>query len=166
MNVLENQTYLMAYMVANAIALFLLFASGKWPRLARSLFVLLFAGASYTNWWVLATSPKDYLAYANMSFLLLYKDFIHGWFSTHIQLVVGFIATIQALIALSLLMKGWIYKTGCLAAILFFLLLSPLGVGAAFPCTLILAIATWILLKNQHAYLWQYERRITAPGID
>ena len=58
----------MAYMIANAIALFLLFASGKWPRLGRSLFVLLFAGASYTNWWVLATSPKDYLGYADLTF--------------------------------------------------------------------------------------------------
>lgn len=162
----ENQSYLVAYIISNAVAVFLLFAAWKWPKLSRTLFSLLFAWACWTNWSIAVSSPQDYLEYASLTFLPVYEDFIRGWFSEHIALVVGFIATVQGLIAIALTLKGWIYKLGCVAAIIFLLSITPLGVGSAFPCTLIMAIAILILLRNQHSYLWQIEKPVLSPGID
>ena len=99
-------------------------------------------------------NPHDYLSYADLTFLPLYKTFILGWFSEHIRLSVGVIATAQAFIAIALLMKGWIYKAGLIGAILFLIAIIPLGVGYAFPCTLLLAIGL-VMLRKQDTWLWQ-----------
>jgi hypothetical protein len=74
-------------------------------------------------------------------------------------LAVGFIATNQALIALSMICKGWIFKIGCAGAIIFLLAILPFGIGAGFPSTGIMAITCFILLKKQHVkFIWQSEK--------
>ncbi len=152
---LENNTYLVLYIISNVVALVMLWAAWKKHRLLRFLFFLLFAWASWTNWNEAIKSPAFYLDYADLTFLDSYREFIHGWFGNHITEVVGFIATCQALIAISMLLKGWMLKTGALGAIIFLLAIVPLGVGSAFPCTLIMAIAMWPLFREkQIQYLW------------
>jgi len=85
----------------------------------------------------------------------VYKQFIRGWFSYHVTEVVGFIATCQALIAFSMLLKGWWLITGATGAIIFLLAIAPLGVGAAFPFSLIAAAALYCIIRNhQNDYLW------------
>ena len=106
MNGLENKVYLIAYIISNAFALLVLFFSWKHIKLSRLAFVILFGWASWANWTTALNSPGDYLDYVSLSFFPLYKQFIEGWFSNHIVLVVGFIATAQAFIAVSLLLKG------------------------------------------------------------
>jgi hypothetical protein len=86
-------------------------------------------------------NPQDYLKYADLTVLKIYKEFIMGWFAGHIQISVGFIAAGQALIAISLLMKGWIYKLRLIGGIIFLVAIIPFGIGSAFPCTFILAVA-------------------------
>src|SRR5215469_13676826 len=135
----ELSNYLTLYIISNAVAVIMLFVAWKAPRFARLLFILLFAWASYTNWSYAVNNPNAYLNYSDLSLLNTYKQFILGWFSRHISIAVGFIATCQALIAISMLLKGWIFKTGCIGAIMFLIAIAPLGVGAAFPCTIILA---------------------------
>jgi hypothetical protein len=154
MNSLENKIYLIAYIISNTLAIIYFIAALKWPRAGRLLFFILFAWASWANWNMVINNPKDYLSYADLTFLGIYKTFISGWFSDHIPLAVGFIATGQALIAVSLLTKGWIYKVGLISGIVFLIAIVPLGIGSAFPCTLLLAIALG-LLGNQNQYLWQ-----------
>ncbi|HEY1114627.1 MAG TPA: hypothetical protein VGE66_13740, partial [Chitinophagaceae bacterium] len=90
-----------------------------------------------------------------------YRHAIHGWFSQHIVLAVGIIATCQAFIAVSMLLKGWIFKAGAAGAILFLVGIAPLGVGAAFPATLIMALAMGVLMNKAQAYLWT-----TPPARD
>jgi len=99
-------------------------------------------------------NPQDYLSYADLTFLTFYRSFILGWFKDHVQLSVGLIATVQALIAISLLMKGRVYKLGLLGGILFLVAIIPLGVGSAFPCTVLLA-AGLVMLRNEDTWLWQ-----------
>jgi Domain of unknown function (DUF4342) len=54
-----------------------------------------------------------------------------------------------------MLLKGWVFRAGSIGAIIFLLAIAPLGVGAAFPCTVIVAISTWLLLRNKQIdYLW------------
>ena len=145
---LENQVYLIAYIISNAFALMLLFFSWKHIKLSRLIFSILFAWASWANWTTALNSPADYLDYFSLALIPFYKNFIEGWFSEHIQLMVGVIATSQALIAITLLLKGWVYKIGIIGGTLFLIAIMPLGVGSAFPCTLILAIALIMLYRD------------------
>jgi hypothetical protein len=153
---LDNQLYVILLLISNAIALLQLIAAIKWPRLARLSFVLLFAWACCMNWTTAQQTPEVYIDYANLTWSHWYSNFIHGWFAAHIQLTVGFIAVCQGFIAITILLKGWIYKAGCIGAILFLLCIVPFGVGAGFPATVIMAAAIVILLKkNKNTFIWQ-----------
>lgn len=152
---LENATYLMLYIISNVIALLLLWAAWKQPRIARLLFFLIFTWASWTNWTTALQIPQFYIEYADLSFLGIYKQFIRGWFSDHITEAVGFIATCQALIAASMLLKGWLLKTGVIGAIIFLLAIAPLGVGSAFPFSLTASVALYLIIRYPfNDYLW------------
>jgi hypothetical protein len=154
---LENKTYLVAYIISNVLAIVLLLLAWKFPRVARLLFFILFAWAGWTNWGTAMHSPQDYLGYADLTFSEFYKKIILGWFSSHIVPVITFIATCQGLIAVALLLKGWIYKLALIGGITFLLGIVPFGVGSAFPATLIMAIAL-VLLWTQNAFLWKPQK--------
>ncbi len=150
---LENQTYLFGLIAFNLLALVFLFCGAWWPRIARVLFFLLFGWACWMNWTISRRSPDDYLQYADLSLGNWYREFINGWFSKHIPHVVGFIATCQGLIALSMLLKGWLFKTGCIGGIIFLLAIAPLGVGSGFPCTITFALGLGVLFRKGKDYL-------------
>jgi hypothetical protein len=153
---LDNQLYIILLLISNVVAIFQLIAAIKWPRVARVSFFLLFAWASWTNWKTSQQTPQYYLEYGELAWSEWYRTFINGWFAEHTKFAVGFVATCQGLIAISMLMKGWIFKTGCAGGILFLVAILPLGVGAGFPCTGIMAIAIFILLKiNNNGFLWK-----------
>ena len=165
MKALENNTYLVLYIISNIIALIMLSASWKLYRISRLMFFLVFAWASWTNWNEAIIAPRFYLDYSGLTFSNLYRDFIEGWFSSHITVVVGFIGTCQALIAIAMLLKGWIFKAGAIGAIIFLLAIAPLGVGSAFPCTVILAVGMWSLLRQKHVdYVWMSHFKIISAA--
>lgn len=148
MNGLDNEMNMLMLICANIIALLLLLATLKVPRVARICFALLFSWAAFTNWTTSQEKPEVYIEYADFAWIPWYRDFINGWFSQHIRSVVGSIAVCQAIIGLSFLFNGPPF-TICLAgAIVFFLAILPLGVGAGFPSTAIAALACFILLKK------------------
>lgn len=149
-----NNTFFIGYLISNAFSLLLVFFAVMSPRVARILFFLLFAFASWINWKIALQSPQDYVRAAE-SALFMYRGFITGWFSRHVLLVVGSIATAQAFIAVSILLRGWIYKAGVIGAIVFLLAIMPLGIAAAFPSTLIMAYAMVWLLKRKADYVWK-----------
>jgi hypothetical protein len=153
---LENQTYLLMLVIANAVAILQLIAAIKWPRIARFSFFLLFAWASWINWRTSQYTPHFYLEYADLTWSGWYRDFILCWFARNIPLAVGIIASCQGLIAISMLLKGWIFKLGSIGAIVFLISIIPFGVGSGFPCTFIMATAVLILLRNNNnQFLWQ-----------
>ena len=145
---LDNQLYIILLVISNVVAIAQLIAAVKWPRIARISFFLLFAWASFTNWKTSQQTPQFYLDYANLAWSDWYRTFIHGWFAENIQIAVGLIATCQGLIAISMLLKGWVFKIGCTGAIIFLVSILPFGVGSGFPCTAIMAAAIYILLKK------------------
>jgi hypothetical protein len=141
----------------------MLLAAWKTPKIARLLFFLLFAWASYTNWSFAIRSPQSYLEYADLTFLGFYKQFILGWFSKHISATIGFIATCQALIAISMLLRGPILKIGAVGAIVFLISIAPFGVGSGFPCTITMAIGLFILLRNYyHDFVWKRNKKFKS----
>lgn len=160
---LENQSYLIAYLISNIVALLLLFCVSLWPKATRLAFLLLFGWASYTNLSTALNTPQVYEDYAALAFLDLYVDFIRGWFSAHVVEAVSIIALGQALIAVAMAMKGWVFKVGAVGAILFLVAIGPLGVGSAFPCTLIMAVAMGFLLQGSQPYLWS-AAPVQKPG--
>ena len=155
MNALGNHLYLGLYILSNVVAVLVLWASWKRARLARLLLSVIFAWASWTNWNEALVAPQYYLEYSNLALLGWYSHFINGWFSTHILVFVGSIATCQAVIAVSMWLKGWLLRAGVAGGALFLFAIAPLGVGAAFPCTVITGGAMLILLyRKRSSYLW------------
>src|SRR6476469_2380834 len=155
----DNESYIILLAISNLIAILQLISSIKWPRLARLSFFVLFTWASWINWKTAIQTPGDYLEYADLTWIGWYASFIKGWFARHILLAVGVIATGQALIALSMLFRGLMYTMGCVGAIIFLVAILPLGVGAGFPATGIMAIACFILIrKKTDKFLWQRDK--------
>jgi hypothetical protein len=158
---LDNELYVTLLIISNTVALLQLVAAIRWPRLARFSFFLLFAWACWTNWNESQLTPHSYLEYADLTWSNVYRNFINGWFADHVQLAVGFVAICQGLIAVSMLMKGWILRTGSIGAIIFLLSIMPFGVGSGFPSTAIMAVAIFILLqKHNKEFIWQKNRLV------
>jgi hypothetical protein len=159
----ENHTYVILLVISNVVAIIQLVLSVKCPRIARLSFFLLFAWASWTNWTESRNTPQFYLEYAELTWISGYRNFINGWFSKHIGEVIGIIAVCQGLMAISMLLKGWIFKLGSIGAIIFLLAILPLGVGAGFPCTGIMAVAIFTLLrKSENEFIWKKNRIIAT----
>ncbi len=159
---MSDQAIWIAYTVSNIVALLLLLGSWKLPRLARLLFALLFGGAAWVNASTALHHPDLYLAYATDA-VPVYREFIQGWFSQHTQTMVLLVAGGQALIALSLFAKGWIFRGGCLGGMVFLLAISPLGVGSAFPFSLTAGAGLWLLYRrSSDRFLWEKTNRKNA----
>src|SRR6476620_3300143 len=127
MNGLENSTYVVMLLVSNLVALILLLAAWKYPRLARLLFSILFMWAGWMNWITVLNDPTSYLNYADLAILNFYSAFINGWFREHTLLVVGLIATCQILISIGMQARGKLFRVTAGGAIVFFLAILPLG---------------------------------------
>lgn len=150
------QEYWIQWVGSNSIAILILIAAIRRPKLARLLFVLLFAWASWINYVTAHNSPEDYLNYALLTPFDSMRDFINGWFKENIILMVTMISIGQGLIAIGMLFKGWLVKIACLCAIIFLLAITPLGIGSGFPCSIIAVVAIYIILrKNNLDYLWK-----------
>jgi hypothetical protein len=152
------KTYFTPWILSNSIAILFLIAAIKKPKLARLLFALLFAWACWLNYTTARYNPEEYLNYAVLTPFDLYSDFIKGWFKEHITIMVTLISFGQGLIALGMLLKGWLVRLACYGAIIFFLAIIPLGIGAGFPATLISAVAIYFILKKDDLnYLWKFK---------
>ncbi len=153
---MENlQTYLVPYLISNGVALLMLWAAWKKPSIARLLFTVLFGWACWINLKTALTNPSAYLNYSSMA-VGWYRDFINGWFSQNITLMVSFIAVGQGLIAIGMMLnKPWV-KLACMGAILFLIGIAPFGVGSAFPFSITASAAAWLILRKQNLdYLWK-----------
>lgn len=80
-----------------------------------------------------------------------YAHFITGWFSRHIQDVVLAIALGQFAIAVLLIQRRPWRVLGVLGAMVFLLAIAPLGVGSAFPFSLIF-IAAIVVMDRRRRY--------------
>lgn len=134
-----SSQYAVPHLISIFASVLLLISSHAFPRVARALFALLFAWACATNWSVVLERPSVYLEYGGLSVMALYREFIGGFFASHVLPIVGAIATCQGLIAAGLLMGGRPARIALVGAAVFLLAIAPLGVGSAFPSTVIMA---------------------------
>jgi hypothetical protein len=158
----QNQMLIIAYSVSNILGLLILWAAAKNTKLARLLFVLLFAWASRTNYTTCHEHPEVYLEYSKAA-NSIYRNFINGWFHNHTTVMVSLIAFGQALIALGMLLKGTLVKLGCAGAIVFLMAIAPLGIYAGFPFSLTVSVAAYLVLKKDDKnYLWHFRNHKTS----
>lgn len=146
--------YLVPYIISQFVAIGFLAAAARNTRLARLLFSILFLYAAFFNLQLSLKNPEVYLDYGSMA-LPFYRNFIEGWFSRHIQIVVPLIAAGQFLIGIGMLFHSWWVKWACIGAMTFLMAIVPLMVGSAFPFPLVVSMAAWIVLQtDQKDFLW------------
>jgi hypothetical protein len=149
------QEFLIPYIISNIVAVLILLAAWKLPRLARLLFAILFGWAAWMNSTTAINTPEAYLEYADMS-IPLYSKLINGWFSQHITPMVLLIASGQLMIAIGMLLKGMWVKLACVGAIIFLLAIAPLGVGSGFPFSLFAGLGAYLIFRQKpHLLLWK-----------
>lgn len=137
-----------AYVVTNVAALVQVVGSYRWPTVTRAVFFLIFGLAAIVNTRTVLDSPWVYQSYADYA-IPLYSRFILGPFEPISQPMVLTIALGQALIAVSMFMKGGRFRAGCWGGIIFCIAIAPLGLGAAFPATLLMAFALYRLMNHE-----------------
>jgi hypothetical protein len=140
------QDYVVMYLSANLIALAILALAFWRPAAARWVWVAIFVWAASVNTITVAREPWAYLAYGALTPSALYREFIDGWFSAHIQPFVLAIAAGQLTIAILLSRSGDARWLGIVGASVFLLAIAPLGVGSGFPFSLI-AIASLLVME-------------------
>lgn len=139
--------YLVPYITSQVISVIILIAAWKRTKLARVLFALIFFWASIINMYYGLQEPDIYLEYGELA-IPLYRDFIYGWFSNYNHIIIPIIALGQMFIAVGMLLKGLFVKLACLGSILFLLSIAPLMVGSAFPFSITVSIAAYIIYKK------------------
>lgn len=148
MNELISSAYLAPFLVSNAVAAGLILLAIKWPRLAHGLLVFVFLAAGAFNIYTALTKPESYLDYVNWATLHIYLDFINGPFAAYTQVFVLAIAVGQLSVAALLTRSGRLFDLGTVGGIIFFVAIAPLGIGSAFPSTLLMAIALFFVHRR------------------
>jgi len=143
---MTEQQILYAHVGSNVVALLMLLACWRGKNLGRVLFVALFLWAGQLNLRTALTQPQVYLAYAQFA-VEPYRSFIQGLFAGHVTTIVGTIATGQLLIGLLVALRGLAVRLGLVGAIVFLVAIAPLGVGSAFPATLLMAVGAFLLFR-------------------
>ena len=147
--------FLLPYTISQVASIIILIVAWKKTKWARILFALLFFWAAGTNMYFGIYSPGIYQQYADLA-LLFYRDFINGWFSQYSYIMIPLIATGQFLIALGMLLKGWWVQGASIGAIIFLMGIAPLMVGSAFPFSITVSFAAFLILKNDKKdYIWE-----------
>ncbi len=118
------------------------------PNVARFLFLILFFGAAVFNAANAIFHPESYWAFADFALFDFYRNFILGFFHDYTSVIVLLIAMAQALIAFGLAYGGVWSRRASWAGLLFGLVIAPLGVGSAFPASLLMSIAFWVLSNH------------------
>ena len=82
--------------------------------------------------------------------MFFYRDFFNGDFKNSEVVYVLSASILQLFIAVALFSEGFFLSYGILFGIIFLVLLAPLGVGSAFPATLLMAVALIIINAKEN----------------
>lgn len=143
------QEYLIPYLISNVFSIFLIFLCYKWSKAGKILWGVMFLAAGIFNIVTAIRTPYTYVeVYGSTAVLPIYKNFIYKAFSEHTTFFVTLIASGQILVSLFLFLKGIWFKIGAIGGIIFLIAISPLGIGSAFPATILMALSIIILFKK------------------
>ncbi len=146
--------YLVPYLISQAVGLGMLLVASRNIRISRILFSIMFLYAGCYNMYIGLIRPDTYLGFSELA-IPLYRDFINGWFSQNNHIVIPLIAGGQLLIGISMVLKGRWVIMACAGAIIFLISICPLMVGSAFPFSIPVSIAAFLILREKELnYIW------------
>lgn len=145
----EVQQFLIPWILSNTLAFILIYTAFRWPKAGRFVFGAVFLLAAAVNSYMAIFHPSTYLEYGKLTFLAFYKAFIYGFFAKNTTLLVLLIALGQLGIAVGMFFNGRLLLPAALGAAMFLLAIVPLGAGSAFPATLLMVGALWLLVKRR-----------------
>ncbi len=112
------------------------------------------------NWYTALTTPQAYLMYAETA-IPLYQDLLNGWVGRNLEVIIPAIATCQLLIGAGMFAGGRWLAWGCLGIVLFLAGIAPLGVGSAFPFSVTVSVAAFLVYRH-----WQLRWGATREEFD
>lgn len=136
--------YWLPYVITNIVAILLIIICYKWPKIGKIAWGIIFILAGIFNIFTVIKDPQAYLGYRDNA-LGFYKFFIDGVFSSFTIFIVSLIGAGQILVGIFLLKKRKLFLLGILGGIIFLVAIAPLGIGSAFPSTLLMAISLVLL---------------------
>ncbi|MGD8536865.1 MAG: hypothetical protein PVF66_13530 [Candidatus Aminicenantes bacterium] len=141
---MNSQDVWLPYTITHIITFSLIFICFKWPKIGKVAWGIIFILAGIFNVYTGISNPQAYVDYGQHA-LGFYQKFIYGLFSSHTLLIVSLIALGQILVGIFLLMKRTLFLLGIVGGIIFLVAISPLGIGSAFPSTLLMAFSLVLL---------------------
>jgi len=141
---LDTQDILVPYIITHAVAIILIFICYKRPKIGKIVWGIIFILAGIFNMYTGISNPQAYIEYGQ-SAVGLYQKFIYGLFSSYTSLIVSLIASGQIVVGILLLMKRKLFLLGIIGGIIFLIAISPLGIGSAFPSTVLMSISLILL---------------------
>ena len=143
------QDYLIPYIISNVVSVLLIFICYKWPKIGKIVWGLFFFSAGIFNIYTAIRTPHVYAeVYGQTAIFSFYKNFIYGIFNELATLFVTLIGSGQIVVAILLFMRKSLFNLGILGGMIFLIAISPLGIGSAFPATLIMATSLFVLYKK------------------
>jgi hypothetical protein len=136
--------YFFPYVITHLIAILLIVICYKRPNTGKVAWGIIFILAGIFNIFMVIRNPYAYLSYRDHA-VEFYKFFIDGVFSSFTIFIVSLIGAGQILVGFFLLRKGKLFLLGILGGIVFLIAIAPLGIGSAFPSTLLMALSLMIL---------------------
>uniref|UniRef100_A0A7S2XIR5 Uncharacterized protein n=1 Tax=Attheya septentrionalis TaxID=420275 RepID=A0A7S2XIR5_9STRA len=132
--------FLFPWFLSNMVGFCLLWIAIKFPQVSRKTWGFLLILASLVNSYVVLTDPTGYIEYGVVAIPPL-QHFIYSKFFASPTVLVLPIAICQGIIGLVLLrsQNQRLVKAGLMGATIFFFGVSLLGIGSAFPSSLIYA---------------------------
>jgi len=143
--IMNSQEIWIPYLITHLLSFGLIFICYKWPKIGKISWAVIFIAAGIFNLYSVISDPQQYVNTYGQHAIPLYKKFIFGFFSTHTLLFVALIASGQIMVGILLFLQKTHFKIGLLGGIIFLTAISPLGIGAAFPSTLLMAFSLILL---------------------
>lgn len=141
------QQYGVAWLGGVIISCALLLACIWNPKMGRKMVGLLFLLGGIANIYLAWIYPRDYLVFGQFTFFEGYRRFIYMILFRQAAWMGGILVGVHFYLTYAFWKEGPVSIFAVATAILFFVLISPLGFGAAFPAPLILIIAVIYLYK-------------------
>ena len=136
--------YWFPYVVTHAVTFLMILICYKWPKAGKVAWGIIFILAGIFNIFTVIRDPEAYLSYRDHA-VDFYKFFIDGVFRSFTIFIVSLIGIGQILVGIFLLRKGKLFLLGILGGIVFLVAIAPLGIGSAFPSTLLMAFSLILL---------------------
>ena len=136
--------YWFPYAVTHVLTFLMIIICYKWPKAGKVAWGIIFMLAGIFNIFTVIRDPQAYLSYRDHA-VDFYRFFIDGVFSSFTVFIVSLIGAGQILVGIFLLRKGKFFALGILGGIVFLIAIAPLGIGSAFPSTLLMAFSLVLL---------------------